>query len=130
MPLPASIWSITRTTATLNFVRERQVPFCPSDEVLRYLTAEHESLEAVVDSMPAGKDRGDDIPLDRFGEQCVGTVKPVKIYSDEFGVYLVTSKNRYVGENGIFIARDAERLPEDLSWWLISGRVFAYAFFK
>ena len=46
------------TTAVMSFVRERQVPFCPSEEVLRYLTAEHESLEAVADSLP-GEDTGE-----------------------------------------------------------------------
>ncbi len=114
----------------MDFVNERHVSFSPSREVMQYLVAEHESLEAVADSLPAGKDRSDSIPPDRFGEQCAATLKPLRIYSDEYGVYLVTSQSEYVGENGIFIARDAERMPEDLSWWLIRGRVFAYAFFK
>ncbi len=42
----------------------------------------------------------------------------------------MTSKSWYVGENGIFIARDKDRMPDDMSWGLIEGRVFAYAFFK
>ena len=114
----------------LDFVNARHVSFSPSREVMQYLVAEHESLEAAADSLPAGKDRSDNIPPALFGEQCAATLKPLRIYSDEYGFYLVTSQSEYVGENGIFIARDAERMPEDLSWWLVKGRVFAYAFFK
>jgi hypothetical protein len=118
------------TVKALDFVHERHVPLYPSDEVRQYLAAEHESLEAVADALPVGKDRGDNIPLDRFGETCAGIVRPVKIYSDEYGVYLMTSKSWYVGENGVFIARDKDRMPDDMSWGLIEGRIFAYAFFK
>ena len=113
------------TIKVMDFVNESHVPFYPSREVQRYLAAEHESLEAVADSLPAG-----DIPLDKFDEQCLAIVKPLRIYGDEYGVYLMTSKNGYVGENGIFIARDAENMPDELSWGLIKGRIFTYAFFE
>ena len=113
------------TIKVMDFVDESHVPFYPSREVQLYLAAEHESLEAVADSLPAG-----DIPLDKFDEQCLAVVKPLRIYSDEYGVYLMTSKNGYVGENGIFIARDAENMPDELSWGLIKGRIFTYAFFE
>ena len=118
------------TIKVMDFVNESHVPFYPSREVMQYLTAEHKSLEAVADALPAGKDRGDDIPLDTFGAECAAVVKPLSIYSDEYGVYLMTSKNRYVGENGIFIARDAGKMPDILSWGLIEGRIFTYAFFE
>ena len=42
----------------------------------------------------------------------------------------MTSKNWYVGENGIFIARDKHNMPDDMSWGLIEGRVYTYAFSK
>lgn len=113
------------TIKVVDFVNESHVPFYPSREVMQYLMAEHESLEAIADAMPVG-----DIPLDKFGEQCLDVVKPIRIYSDEYGVYLMTGKNGYIGENGIFIARDEERMPDELSWGLIEGRVFTYAFFE
>jgi hypothetical protein len=124
------VLAVLGTIRALDFVRERHVPLYPARDVMQYLKAEHESLEAAADALPAGKDRSDDIPVDRFGEQCAGILKPVRIYSDEYGVYLMTSKSWYVGENGIFIARDKEKMPDDVSWGLIEGRVFAYAFFK
>ena len=122
--------AIFGTIKAMNFVNERRVPLYPSDEVVSYLESEHESLEAIVDGLPAGKDRSDSISPDLFGEHCAAILKPLRIYSDEYGVYLMTSKNGYVGENGIFIARDKENMPGDLSWGLIKGRVFSYAFFK
>ena len=42
----------------------------------------------------------------------------------------MTAKSLYTGENGIFIARDKDNMPDDLSWGLIEGRVFTYAFFE
>lgn len=123
------VLAIFGTIKAMDFVRERHVPLYPSEAARQYLRAEHESLEAVADALPAGKDRNDDIPLDRFGEQCAGIVKPVRIYSDEYGVYLMTSKSWYVGENGVFIARDKGKMPDDMSWALIEGRIFAYAFY-
>lgn len=122
--------AIFGTIKALDFVNERHVPLYPSVEVMEYLRSEHEALEATADALPAGKDRSDNIPPDRFGEQCAGVLKPVRIYSDEYGVYIMTSKSWYVGENGIFIARDKAKMPDDMSWGLIEGRVFAYAFFK
>lgn len=124
------VLAIFCTVKALDFVHERHVPLYPTDEVRQCLVANHESLEAAVDALPAGKDRSDSIPPDRFGETVAEIVKPVRIYSDEYGVYLMTSKSWYVGENGIFIARDKDRMPDDMSWGLIEGRVFAYAFFK
>ena len=124
------VLAIFGTIKALDFVHERHVPLYPSNEVRQYLAANHESLEAAADALPAGKDRSDSIPLDRFGETCAGIVKPVRIYSDEYGVYLMTCKNWYIGENGVFIARDKDKMPDDMSWGLIEGRVFAYAFFK
>ena len=113
------------TIKVMNFVNEKHVPFYPSREVMQYLTAEHESLESVAEALSHGE-----IPLDKFDEQCLSIVKPIRIYGDEYGVYLMTGKSGYIGENGIFIARDAEKMPEELSWGLIKGRVFTYAFFE
>lgn len=113
------------TIKVMDFVNESHVPFYPSREVMQYLMAEHETLETIAEALPPGE-----IPLDTFGAECAAVVKPLRIYSDEYGVYLMTSKNGYVGENGIFIARDAEKMPELLSWGLIEGRIFTYAFFE
>ena len=124
------VFTMFATVKTLDYVNSRHVPFYPSDEVRQYLSSEHEALEAVVDGLPLGKDRNDNIPADSFGEQCAAILKPVRIYSDDYGVYLMTSKNWYVGENGIFIARDKDNMPDDMSWGLIEGRVYAYAFLK
>ena len=54
----------------------------------------------------------------------------VDSYTDEYGVYLVTSRDRYSGEHGIFIPYDAEKMPPRVSWGLIKGRVFTYAIFE
>ena len=124
------VLAIFGTIKTLDFVNAHHVPFYPSDEIRQYLTSAHEALEEVVDGLPTGMGRGDSIPADTFGEQCATLLKPVRIYSDDYGVYLMTSKNWYVGENGIFIARDKENMPDDMSWGLIEGRVFTYAFSK
>ena len=124
------VLAIFGTIKTLDFVNSRHVPFYPSDEIRQYLASEHEALEAVVDGMPMGMARNDSIPADTFGEQCAALLKPVRIYSDDYGVYLMTSKNWYVGENGIFIARDKDNMPDDMSWGLIEGRIFTYAFSK
>lgn len=124
------VLAIFGTIRTLDFVNSRHVPFYPSDEIRQFLASEHESLEAVADELPAGKARRDNIPADRFGERCAALLKPVRIYSDDYGVYLMTSKNWYVGENGIFIARDKHNMPDDMSWGLIEGRVYTYAFSK
>ena len=124
------VLAIFGTSRTLDFVNSRHVPFYPAHEVRQYLASEHEALESVADGLPVGKDRSDSISADRFGEQCAAILKPVRIYSDEYGTYLMTSKSWYSGENGIFIARDKDNMPDDMSWGLIEGRIFAYAFFK
>ena len=90
---------------------------------------EHEALEAVACGMTTMAGKNDDIPLEQFGEKCVELLHPVKAYSDEYGVYLMTSKDWYSGEHGIFIARDNNNLPPKLSWGLIKGRIYAYTFF-
>ena len=107
--------AIFGTIKTLDYVDAHHVPFYPSDEIRQYLASAHESLEAVADGLPTGMARGDSIPADTFGEQCATLLKPLRIYSDDYGVYLMTSKNWYVGENGIFIARDEEKMPPALA---------------
>ena len=121
-----TIWA---TIWALDFSENHRIKFYPPDEVVNYLTAEHESLEAAATKlMPiAGKD--DNIPLDRFNAKFIETVKPVKIYSDEYGVYFMTSKGWYNGEHGIFIAKDGENMPPDLNWGLIEGRIYTYAIY-
>lgn len=121
-----TIWA---TVWALDFSETHRIKFYPPDEVVDYLTAEHESLEtAAAGLMPiAGKD--DNIPLDRFDAKFVETVKPVRIYSDEYGVYFMTSKGWYNGEHGIFIAKDEENMPPDLNWGLIEGRIYTYAIY-
>ena len=124
------VLAVFGTVKALDYVNARHVPFYPSVEARQYLAAEHEALEAVAGRISGGKDRGDDIPADTFGERCAALLKPVRIYSDDYGVYLVTSKSWYSGENGVFIARDRDNMPDDMSWGLIEGRIFAYAFYK
>ena len=121
-----TIWA---TIWARDFSENHRIKFYPPDEVVDYLTAEHETLEAAVSQMIplAGKD--DDIPFDRFDAKLIETVKPVRIYSDEYGVYLMTSKGWYNGEHGIFIAKDEENMPPDLNWGLIEGRIYTYAIY-
>jgi len=111
------------TIWTLDYVREHRVSFYPARDMVEYLAAAHESLEAAADAVPAGKE----ISSDQFEAELIEKLKPVKIYGDEYGVYLTTSDGWYAGEHGIFIARDAEKMPPKLSWGLIRGRVFTYA---
>lgn len=121
-----TIWG---TIWALDFSDNHRIKFFPPDEVTEYLTAEHESLESAAYRMTPLIGRNDDIPLDRFDAKFIETVKPIKIYSDEYGVYFMTSKDWYNGEHGIFIAKDEENMPPDLNWGLIEGRIYTYAIY-
>jgi hypothetical protein len=121
-----TIWA---TIWALDFSENHRIKFYPPDEIADYLTAEHESLEALAFQITPLVGRNDDIPFESFDAKCVETVKPIRIYSDEYGIYLVTSKDWYNGEHGIFIAKDAENMPPDINWGLIEGRIYTYAIY-
>ena len=121
-----TIWG---TIWALDFSENHRIKFFPPDEIVDYLTSEHESLEALAFEMTPLAGRNDDIPFESFDAKCVETVKPIKIYSDEYGVYLMTSKGWYNGEHGIFIAKDEENMPPDINWGLIEGRIYTYAIY-
>ena len=121
-----TIWG---TIWALDFSENHRIKFYPPDEVVDYLTAEHEALEAVAYQMTSLVGKKDNIPFDQFDAKLIETVKPIRIYSDEYGVYLMTSKGWYNGEHGIFIAKDEERMPPDINWGLIEGRVYTYAIY-
>ena len=121
-----TIWG---TIWALDFSDNHRIKFYPPDEVVDYLTAEHESLEAAVNRMTLLIGRKDNIPFDCFDAKLIEIVKPVRIYSDEYGIYLMTSKGWYNGEHGIFIAKDEENMPPDINWGLIEGRIYTYAIY-
>ena len=121
-----TIWG---TIWALDFSENHRIKFYPPDEVVEYLTAEHESLEAAAYQITPATGKKGNIPLDRFNSKCIETVKPIKIYADEYGVYLMTSKGWYNGEHGIFIAKDEEKMPPDINWGLIEGRIYTYAIY-
>lgn len=121
-----TIWA---TIWALDFSENHRIKFFPPDEVTEYLIAEHESLEAAAYKMTTLIGRKDDVPLDTFDAKCIEIVKPIRIYSDEYGVYLMTSKGWYNGEHGIFIAKDEENMPPDINWGLIEGRIYTYAIY-
>ena len=121
-----TIWA---TIWALDFNDNHRIKFFPPGEVMNYLTAEHDSLEAVAYEMTSLTGRKDDMPLDSFDAKCIEIVKPIRIYSDEYGVYLMTSKDWYNGEHGIFIAKDEENMPPDINWGLIEGRIYTYAIY-
>ena len=121
-----TIWG---TIWALDFSENHRIKFYPPDEVVAYLTAEHEALEAVAYQMTPLVGKMDNIPFESFDIKCIETVKPIQIYSDEYGIYLMTSKGWYNGEHGIFIAKDEEKMPPDINWGLIEGRIYTYAIY-
>lgn len=121
-----TIWG---TIWALDFSEKHRIKFYPPDEVVDYLTAEHETLEAAAYQLTPLVGRDDNIPFEQFDAKLIETVKPVRIYGDEYGVYLMTSKGWYNGEHGIFIAKDVENMPPDLNWGLIEGRIYTYAIY-
>ena len=121
-----TIWG---TIWALDYSDTHRIKFYPPDEVVNYLASEHESLEAAASRMTPQGGRNDDIPFDRFDAKLIETVKPVRIYSDEYGIYFMTSRDWYNGEHGIFFAKDEENMPPDLNWGLIEGRIYTYAIF-
>ena len=121
-----TIWG---TIWALDFSENHRIRFFPPDDVVNYLAAEHEHLEAAAYRMTPLLGRDDNIPFDRFDAKLIETVKPIRIYSDEYGIYLMTSKGWYNGEHGIFIAKDEENMPPDLNWGLIEGRIYTYAIY-
>ena len=121
-----TIWG---TIWALDFSEKHRIKFYPPDEVVDYLTAEHETLEKAANQIIQESGKKDNIPFYRFDATLIATVKPVRIYSDEYGVYFMTSKGWYNGEHGIFIAKDEENMPPDLNWGLIEGRIYTYAIY-
>ena len=124
--LALTIWG---TIWALDFNENHLIGFFPPDEVVAYLTAEHETLEAAASQFMPSAEKKDDIPFGQFDAKCLETIKPIKIYADEYGVYLMTSKGWYNGEHGIFIAKDEDKMPPDINWGLIEGRIYAYAIY-
>lgn len=111
----------------LNYTEENRVKFYPPDNVIEYLTLEHNNLEAIAEKITPLKERKD-IQMELFGTKCIEIVNPKKVYGDEYGIYFITNKSWYIGgEYGIFIAKDEKKMPPDLNWGLIEGRIFAYA---
>ena len=123
------VLTVYGTVRALDYIDANRVLLYPSDEVMRFVAAEHETLEKTACPLTTVQGKCEDIPLDRFDEKCREALKPLKIYSDEYGVYLVTGKDWYSGEHGIFIARDEEKMPPALTWAWLEGRVFAYGIF-
>ena len=121
-----TIWG---TIWALDFSENHRVKFYPPDEVVEYLTAEHETLETMAYQMSPLTGKDDSIPFSRFDTKLIETVKPIRIYSDEYGIYFMTSKGWYNGEHGIFIAKDEENMPPNINWGLIEGRVYTYAIY-
>jgi hypothetical protein len=117
------------TAKVLDSIEARRVKLYPSDEVIKYVVAEHETLEKAAYPLTTVQGKCEDIPVERFDGKCREALKPLKIYSDEYGVYIVTSRDWYSGEHGIFIARDEENMPPALTWAWLEGRVFAYGIF-
>ena len=115
------------TYRSMDYIKTHKGTFYPAREIVNYLTSEHAALEAAADRI-SGKEES--ISGNIFDAKTMELLKPEKIYSDEYGVYLVTSDTWYGGEHGIFIARDTENMREDLNWGLIAGRVFTYAIFE
>jgi hypothetical protein len=124
--LVLTIWA---TIWALDFSENHRVKFFPPDEVVEYLTAEHENIEKAAYDMTPLKGKDDSISFGHFDPKLIKTVKPVKIYSDEYGIYFMTSKGWYNGEHGIFVAKDEENMPPDLNWGLIEGRIYTYAIY-
>ena len=121
-----TIWG---TIWALDFSDKHRIKFYPPDEIVEFLTAEHETLEAVAYQMTPLVGKKDNISFDQFDTKLIETVKPIKIYADEYGVYFMTSKGWYNGEHGIFIAKDEEEMPPDINWGLIEGRIYTYAIY-
>lgn len=121
-----TIWG---TIWALDFSENHRIKFYPPDEVVAYLTAEHENLEETARRMTPLVGRDDNLPFERFDAKLIETVRPIRIYSDEYGIYFMTSKDWYNGEHGIFIAKDEENMPPDINWGLIEGRIYTYAIY-
>lgn len=123
------VLTILGTIWALDFSEKQRVRFFPSDEVVAYLEAEHGNLETAAYRMTQLVGKDDNLPFERFDAKLIEMVKPIRIYSDEYGIYFMTSKSWYNGEHGIFIAKDAENMPPDLNWGLIEGRIYTYAIY-
>lgn len=120
------------TAKTMEYVAAHRVSFYPAPEVMQQIVLHREALEDVADRIAAKRGGASPIaPKSFFDVELLDTLKPiaVDIYTDEYGVYLVTSRDTYAGEHGIFIAYDAGNMPPLLNWGLIEGRVFTYAIF-
>jgi len=120
---------ILGTIWALDFSEDHRIKFYPPDEVAGYLSAEHENLEAAAYQVTPSAGKKDKIPFDCFDTKFIETVKPVRIYADEYGIYLMTSKGWYNGEHGIFIAKDEGKMPPHINWGLIEGRIYTYAIY-
>jgi len=123
------VLTIFFTIKALDYSENHRVKFFPPDEIVEYLTKEHEALEARALPLTTMIGKLEDIPFDKFDPQTIEMVKPLKIYSDEYAVYFMTNKDWYNGEHGIFIVRDEDNMPPDLNWGLIEGKIYTYAIY-
>lgn len=112
----------------MEFSKNHRVIF-PPDEVVIYLISEQENLEAAACQIMPLDGENDNIPFDRFDDKCIETAKPIKIDADEYGINPMTSKGRDNTEHGIFIAKGEEKMPPDITWGLIGGRIYSYAIY-
>ena len=121
------------TVKTMEYVAEHRVSFYPAPEVVQQIVLHHEALEDVADRIAASRGGSwrPSNPKGFFDVELLDTFDPIMVdsYTDEYGVYLVTSRDSYAGEHGIFIAFDEKKMPPRLNWGLIKGRVFTYAKF-
>lgn len=121
------------TAKTMEYVAEHRVSFYPAPEAVQQIVSHREALEDVADRIAAswGGSWRPSNPKSFFDVELLDTFEPIMVdsYTDEYGVYLVTSRDRYSGEHGIFIPYDAEKMPPRVSWGLIEGRIFTYAIF-
>ena len=123
------VLTVFSTIKALDYSENHRVKFFPPDETVEYLTKEHEALEARARPLTTLIGKLEDIPFDKFDPKTIEMVKPLKIYSDEYALYFMTSKDWYNGEHGIFIVRDEDNMPPTVNWGLIEGKIYTYAFY-
>ena len=85
------VLTIRGTIWALDFSENHRIRFYSSDEVVDYISTGHESLGKTSDqlTLQSGKNN---IPFDLFDAKLIKTVRPIRIYSDEYGGYFMTNK--------------------------------------
>lgn len=114
----------------LDYDEKYRIKFYPPDETIALLSHEHEKLEACASLLITKAGQRNDIPFNTFDSKFIETIKPIKIFSDEYAVYFMTSKDWYNGEHGILIVKDVDNMPPNVDWGLIEGKVFTYAIYE